>query len=43
MKKKIFSQWWKQKKLFIIVVNKFPKTEYALDAKFKLDLIRSNS
>ena len=27
------------KKNFIIVVNKFPKTEYALDAKFKLDLI----
>jgi len=27
------------KKNFIIVVNKFPKTQYALDAKFKLDLI----
>jgi len=27
------------KKNFIIVINKFPKTEYALDAKFKLDLI----
>jgi len=27
------------KKNFIKVVNKFPKTEYALDAKFKLDLI----
>jgi len=27
------------KKNFTILVNKFPKTEYALDAKFKLDLI----
>jgi outer membrane protein assembly factor BamD len=27
------------KKNFIIVSNKYPKTEYALDAKFKLDLI----
>ena len=27
------------KKNFTIVINKFPKTEYSLDAKFKLDLI----
>ena len=27
------------KKNFTIVVNKFPKTDYSLDAKFKLDLI----
>lgn len=27
------------KKNFTILVNKFPKTEYSLDAKFKLDLI----
>ena len=29
----------KAKENFTIVVNKFPKTEYSLDAKFKIDLI----
>ena len=37
--KKDLQSMTKAKKNFTIVVNNFPKTEYSMDAKFKLDLI----
>ena len=39
MKKKIYNQLLNAKKNFLIVINNFSNTDYAIDAKFKLDLI----
>ena len=38
MKKKIFNLY-KSKRKFLIVINSYPNTDYAIDASFKLDLI----
>ena len=39
MKKKIYNQLLNAKKKFKYYNKKYPNTEYALDAKFKIDLI----
>ena len=39
MKRKIFHPLLNSKKYFDIVIKKYPNTDFALDAKFKLDLI----
>ena len=39
MKKKIFIHFYNQKKKIEFFLNNFPDTEYALDLRFKMDLI----
>ena len=39
MKKKIYNHFLKQKKKFEFIIQTYPNTDYATDARFKIDLI----